>query len=46
MIPAELEREDDRPPRHELSHPSREAHATLNNFKLNLFGCIILWFES
>ncbi len=23
----------------------REAHATLDNFKLNLFGCIILWFE-
>jgi hypothetical protein len=23
----------------------REAHASLDNFKLNLFGCIILWFE-
>ncbi|MCT0208260.1 hypothetical protein [Synechococcus sp. CS-1332] len=25
--------------------PSRAARAELNNFKLNLFGCIILWFD-
>jgi hypothetical protein len=25
--------------------PRREAHAELSNFKLNLFGCIILWFR-
>jgi hypothetical protein len=25
--------------------PTREAHAALENFKLNLFGCIILWFR-
>ena len=25
--------------------PTREASAVLNNFKLNLFGCIILWFD-
>ncbi|WP_216918997.1 hypothetical protein [Synechococcus sp. CCAP 1479/9] len=25
--------------------PTREAHAVLENFKLNLFGCIILWFR-
>jgi hypothetical protein len=24
---------------------SYETHAELNNFKVNLFGCIILWFE-
>lgn len=24
---------------------TRSAKATLNNFKLNLFGCIILWFD-
>ena len=25
--------------------PVREAHAAIENFKLNLFGCIILWFR-
>jgi len=25
--------------------PVREAFATINNFKLNLFGCIVLWFD-
>ena len=27
------------------SAPTREAFATINNFKLNLFGCIVLWFD-
>ena len=27
------------------SVPTREAFATINNFKLNLFGCIVLWFD-
>jgi hypothetical protein len=25
--------------------PTREAFAVLDNFKLNLFGCIVLWFD-
>ena len=27
------------------SAPTREAFATINNFKLNLFGCLVLWFD-
>lgn len=27
------------------SASAREAFATINNFKLNLFGCIVLWFD-
>lgn len=34
-----------RTPLNPAAQPSCEARATLNNFKINLFGFVILWFE-